>query len=124
MNGNICIQKTNLKSKYSSIKIDDNKWITQPDKSFITKLTKDLSRNFMSMLDDERFEKELIKKYKLKMIADLRGYMMEYIYSKFEIRYDEDIIEKQTKKAFDMLADLNISVIFDATKRLLTSFAK
>ena len=49
---NKCIQKLDIKSKYSQIHTGDNKWVMKPDRNIYDKLIIDTTKNFFHKLDE------------------------------------------------------------------------
>ena len=115
---NMCVKKTNIKSKYLSVKTGNDRWDTKLDKTIMPKLTKDISYNFMNMIDDDKYESPLVKKFKNEIIANIRDNILQVVH-----RYEGDAfiddIDKQVSKEVNLLADRLTSVIIDKTKNKL-----
>ena len=114
---NLCIKKTNKKSKYLSVKTGDDTWETKLEKAILPKLTKDVSYNFVEMINNDKFESPLLKIFKNGIISDIRHNLLEIIHKYKSDAEEDDYLDKQIAKEITVLADRLTSVIIDKTKR-------
>jgi len=110
---NLCIKKTNLKSKTSLIHVGNDKWTTQLDKSLYSGIVGSIATSFCGMRED----------YKTKL-AIVQQKMDDFIVSMTcdgEHGDDSDEKEKRrVKNAFKSLIDEIKVVLFNISKELST----
>jgi hypothetical protein len=107
---NLCVKKTNLKSKTSKIHIGDDKWTTQLDKPLYSGLIGSIATSFGSMRED----------YKVRLAIITQKYMDDFIESMTcEGEHGDDSDEeekKRVKNAFKFLIDELKIVLFNISK--------
>ena len=114
---NMCIKKTNIKSKYLSVKTGNDTWETKLEKAILPKLTKDVSNNFVEMINDCKFENPLLKIFKNGIISDIRHNLLDIIHKYNSDAEEDDFLDKQIAKEINVLADRLTSVIIDKTRK-------
>lgn len=116
---NRCIKKCSLNSHFSSIKIDNNNWITKPDNFIYPKITKDMANNFLNLFNNKLFEEELYKNIKSNNIISILIDYFNNIENKYELNFNRDDIDSKISKDFNNIVKHIISITFDTSKDFL-----
>lgn len=105
---NICVKKTNLKSEYAQVHLNE-RWINKIDNLVFPKLTKNLVEEISKMMDSK--EEFLLKKLKTHIFDAISKFFDEMGIDPYDLEGEEKQVIQQLKT----LIKIAMGIVFDIT---------